>query len=92
MVNPSVDNQGLRVAELVYELSFKGAASRTLAAAFAGCDVVAEHGVTTVRSGVPDQAGLQGLIARIGALGLELLDVHLVGEPAGDGNPPVRDS
>jgi hypothetical protein len=79
------------VAELVYELSFRGAASRTLAAAFSGCDVAAEHGVTTVRSGVPDQAGLQGLIARVGALGLELLEVHLVAEPAGDDNTQVRD-
>jgi hypothetical protein len=79
------------VAELVYELSFKGAASHTLAAAFAGCDVAAEHGVTTVRSGVPDQAGLQGLIARISALGLELLEVHLVAEPAGDDDAWVRD-
>jgi hypothetical protein len=79
------------VAELVYELSFKGAASRTLAAAFAGCDVVTEHGVTRVRSGVPDQAGIHGLIARIGALGLELLEVHLVAEPAGDEKTEVRD-
>lgn len=79
------------MAELVYELSFKGAASRTLAASFAGCDVAAEDGVTTVRSWVPDQAGLQGLIARIGALGLELLEVHLVAEPAGDDGTQLRD-
>jgi hypothetical protein len=30
---------------------------------------------------VQDQAALQGLLARIHALGLELLDVHLVAEP-----------
>jgi hypothetical protein len=78
--------KGLRVAELVYELSFKGAASDTLAAAFSGCDVTAEHGVTTVRSGVPDQAALQGLLARVGALGLELLEVRLVAMPTGDDN------
>lgn len=79
------------MAELVYELSFKGAASHTLASAFAGCHVAAEHGVTTVRSGVPDQAGLQGLISRIGALGLELLEVHLVAEPVGEDDTWVRD-
>jgi hypothetical protein len=62
-----------------------------LDAAFAGCEVAADRGVTTVRSGVPDQAGLQGLIARIHALGLELLEVHLVAEPAGDDDPWVRD-
>ena len=69
------------MAELIYELSFKGAASETLAAAFQGCHVTTDRGVTVVRSQVPDQAALQGLIARINALGLELLDVHLVAEP-----------
>ena len=49
--------------------------------AFEGCDVVTDRGVTVVRSRVPDQAALQGVIARINALGLELLDVHLVAEP-----------
>ena len=72
------------MAELVYELSFKGAASDMLAGAFEGCDVTTQHGVTVVRSEVPDQAALQGLIARINALGLELLEVHLVAEPGGD--------
>jgi hypothetical protein len=69
------------MAELIYELSFKGAASETLAAAFEGCEVATDRGVTVVRSEVADQAALQGLIARINALGLELLDVHLVAEP-----------
>jgi hypothetical protein len=72
------------MAELVYELSFKGAASDTLASAFEGCDVTTERGVTTVRSEVPDQGALQGLIARINALGLELLDVHLIAESGGE--------
>jgi hypothetical protein len=80
------------MADLIYELSFKGDASHTLAAAFAGCDVASRHGVTTVRSGVPDQARLQGLIARIHALGLELLEVRLVAEPAGDDHAWVRDA
>jgi hypothetical protein len=68
------------MTDLVYELSFKGAASDTLAGAFEGCDVTTNRGVTTVRSGVPDQAALQGLIERVNALGLELLDVHLVAD------------
>jgi hypothetical protein len=69
------------MAELVYELSFKGAASDTLARAFEGCDVTSGRGITTVRSAVADQAALQGLIERINALGLELLEVQLVAEP-----------
>lgn len=72
------------MAQLVYELSFKGAASDTLATAFGGCRVTTAHGITVVRSQVADQAALQGLINRIHALGLELLDLHLVAEPAVD--------
>jgi hypothetical protein len=68
------------MAELVYELSFKGAASESLAGAFEECVVTTDRGVTTVRSAVPDQAALQGLIARIDALGLELLEVRLVAD------------
>lgn len=79
------------MADLVYELSFKGAASDALAGAFEGCDVTTDRGVTTVRSGVPDQAALQGLIARVNALGLELLDVHLVAESS-DGNHWATDT
>lgn len=72
------------MAQLVYELSFKGAASDTLVAAFEGCGVTTTHGITVVRSEVPDQAALQGLINRIHALGLELLDLRLVAEPGAD--------
>jgi hypothetical protein len=83
------------MAELTYELSFKGAASDALAAAFEDCYVTTGRGVTIVRRSVPDQAALQGLIARISALGLELLDVHPVAEPgiAGSGRsrPDDRD-
>jgi hypothetical protein len=68
------------MAELVYELSFKGAASESLAGAFEECVVTTDRGVTTVRSAVPDQAALQGLIARINVLGLELLEVRLVAD------------
>jgi hypothetical protein len=73
------------MAEPVYELSFKGAASAVLVAAFEGCDVTTGQGLTVVRSQIPDQAALQGLIVKINDLGLELLDVHIVTEP-GDGN------
>jgi hypothetical protein len=74
------------MAELVYELSFKGAASEALAGSFEGCVVTAGRGVTTVRSRLADQAALQGLIDRIGALGLELLEVRLVADAEGDGS------
>ncbi len=69
---------------LVYELSFKGAASDTLAGAFEGCGVTTTHGITIVRSEAVDQAALQGLISRIHALGLDLLDLRVVAEPGID--------
>lgn len=79
------------MSQLVYELSFKGVASDTLASAFEGCHVVTHHGITTVRSVVPDQAALQGLINRVHSLGLELLDVHLVAEPTAEDSAWVTD-
>jgi hypothetical protein len=73
------------MAELVYELSFKGAASDTLAGAFEGCEITTSHGVTILRRAVPDQAALQELLARVNDLGLELLEVRLVAD-SGSGN------
>jgi hypothetical protein len=61
-----------------YELRFKGAASDTLAAGFEGCVVTTQQNVTTVRAVVPDQAALQGMIARVHAFGLDLLEVRIV--------------
>ena len=69
------------MAQLVYELSFKGAASDMLAGAFEGCQLASAHGITVVRAELPDQTALQGLLNRVHALGLELLDLHLVAEP-----------
>ena len=72
------------MAQLVYELSFKGAASSSLAGAFDGCLVTSHNGITTIRSVVADQAALHGLLARVHALGLEILDLRLVAEPGAD--------
>ena len=63
------------MAELTYELSFKGAASETLAAAFEDCDVTTGRDVTIVRRSVPDQAALQGLVAANPPLSLIEIDV-----------------
>jgi hypothetical protein len=66
------------MAELVYERSFKGAASAGLTGASEGCDVTPARDVTVARSGRAGQAAVPGLIDRIRALSLELLDVRLV--------------
>jgi hypothetical protein len=67
-----------RLAELSYELSFKGAASPTLRAAFGDCGLETHNGVTILRC---SQDALRAVIDRIQELGLELLDVRLVAEP-----------
>jgi hypothetical protein len=65
------------MADLTYEVSFKGVASPTLRAAFGDCDVRAGTGVTQLRC--PHDA-LRDVIARIEDLGLDLVDVRLIAE------------
>ena len=76
------------MAELTYELSFKGIASPTLRAAFADYEVGSATGTTLVRC---SQGDLRGVIARIEELGLDLLDIHLIAELARD-EPPAGGS
>jgi hypothetical protein len=68
------------VANLVYDLSFKGNASDMLKAEFEDCAVDAGGGVTHIRATLPDRSALYGLIGRLEALGLELLDIRLVAD------------
>ena len=63
------------MAELTYELSFKGVASPTLRAAFADYDIGSGTGITWVRCSHGD---LRGVIGRIEELGLDLLDIRLI--------------
>ena len=63
-----------------YELSFKGEAGKSLRAAFPEFEVSAAHGKTVLRGQLVDRAALYGTIERIDSLGLELTDVHLLGE------------
>lgn len=74
-----------RMADLRYELSFKGAASPTLRAAFTGFEVRTGNGITFVRC---TQDALSAVIDRIQELGLELLDVRLIAEPESTHRPP----
>ena len=77
------------MADLTYEVSFKGVASPTLRAAFVDCELVTGTGHTIVRC---PHAALSAVMARIEEFGLELLDVRLVagqpGRPADDPDSP----
>ena len=73
------------MAHLVYELSFKGAASATLQANFEDCEVITGAGTTTLRVVVPDAAAVHGMMDRVTGLGLEILQLRLVAEPERSG-------
>jgi hypothetical protein len=72
-----------------YEFRFRGRLSRTLMAEFEEFALTpTDEQVETVLSGpVEDQAALHGLLRRIEALGLDLVEVRrAVPEPAADAN------
>jgi hypothetical protein len=58
-----------------YEITVRGRLGDTLIGAFAGL-AAAPAGANTVLRGSIDQAALHGVLERIEALGLELLDVR----------------
>jgi hypothetical protein len=66
------------MAELAYEVSFKGVASPTLRAAFGDCELGSGVGTTWIRC---THDALRDVIAQLEELGLELLDVRLIAGP-----------
>jgi hypothetical protein len=62
-----------------YEITFKGQAGTTLRAEFDDCTVTVGSCMTTLRTDLPDQCALAGLVQRITGLGLEVVHLHLVG-------------
>ena len=73
------------MADLTYEVSFKGVASPTLRAAFAECELSTGTGTTLVRCSTHE---LRTVIARIQEFGLELLDVRLIAAHPDDKDAP----
>ena len=59
-----------------YEIRIKGRLSDSLLAAFEGLDASVEPVETVLHGPVADQAALYGLLDRIQALGLELVEVR----------------
>ena len=75
------------MADLTYEVSFKGVASPTLRAAFTDCE---RHGREGVTAGCTKTA-LLSVIARIAEFGLQLLAVRLIAHHPADDAPRPTD-
>jgi hypothetical protein len=71
------ERAGGRVAQVEYEVRVLGQVGPAAREAFADVDVHVEP-PETVLSGVLDQAALHGLLERIQALGLELVDIRRI--------------
>jgi hypothetical protein len=70
------------VSSAGYEIHIKGRVSEQLLAVFEGMDASVQSVETVLRGPVRDQAALHGLLDRIQALGLELIEVRQL--PAGE--------
>jgi hypothetical protein len=73
-----------------YEIRVRGRLSDSLMAAFEGMEASVEPVETVIHGPVLDQAALYGLLDRIQALGLELVEVRRLPGPPGepDVTPP----
>jgi hypothetical protein len=59
-----------------YEIRVRGLMSDTLVSAFPEMEARSRNGVTVLVGDLSDQAALYGLLARIEALGIELIEVR----------------
>jgi hypothetical protein len=59
-----------------YEIFIRGYLGETMLQAFPGLRAETCEGHTVLTGDLPDQAALQGILAQIGALGLELIEVR----------------
>ncbi|HEY3828663.1 MAG TPA: hypothetical protein VGL57_05655 [Solirubrobacteraceae bacterium] len=67
-----------------YEIHIKGRVSEQLLSVFEGMEASEQSVETVLRGPVSDQAALHGLLDRIQALGLELIEVRRLSEPSED--------
>jgi hypothetical protein len=66
------------VRSRTYEVTFTGQAGATVRAEFDDCQITVGPDTTTLRTELPDQGALSGLIQRIIGLRLEVTHVRLV--------------
>ena len=63
---------------VIYEFRVRGHVGQTVQAGFVDMRAETNGEDTLLKGGVPDQAALHGVLARIEALGLELIEVRRV--------------
>ena len=70
---------------MTYQILVRGRLGRIMCSAFPGLRASAQGEDTLLTGGLADQAALHGMLARIEALGLELLEVRrlVAGSPGG---------
>jgi len=76
------------VGSVGYEIHIKGRVSAQLLSVFEGMEASEQSVETVLRGPVADQAALHGLLDRVQALGLELIEVRRVSDPPSE--PPGR--
>jgi hypothetical protein len=87
---PDRDHGLMDPAPAPYIIRINGHLGATVLSAFPAM-APQRHGAHTVLTGLLDQSALYGMLAEIGALGLELLEVRLLtpyGNSQGDGGSP----
>jgi len=75
---PTPEDDHRAMPEATYEIRIKGRVSQALLDSFAGMDSDLEPVETVLHGPIKDQAELHGVIDRIQALGLELIEVRRV--------------
>ena len=73
-----------------YQILVRGRLGRMMRAAFASLHADAQGQDTLLTGALPDQAALHGVLARIEALGLELLEVRRLPGRAPGARPALR--
>ena len=72
-----------------YEIRIRGRVGDPLLESFGDLDASIKPAETVLRGEIQDQAALHGLLDRIQALGLELIEIRQVQEPDGSARRPL---
>jgi hypothetical protein len=66
------------VQRQMYEITFVGRAGAALSAEFEDCQISVGPDTTTLRTELPDDGAITGLLLRISDLGLKVISLHRV--------------